>query len=243
MYYIIIPETLIGMFILLILCIVWGTGSLISASWAILLYGVFFILSILLLSMLFLTYLVGDDEKKGTPLYIRIFKFCCTFLFPFLTMCIVKKQIIDKYKYDDNTEFPIKGNVLLVLMGCIVIMILLFMLISKLNIFISIVIWSIVLLFSQQIKVNIVEQIAKHEIVTVISFEDKKTGKIYNATGNYYYNSGMLGDVTKDQVEVIDDNGEAKMLYRRSVRVCEYISRYDVLVETNADVNTLLNVN
>lgn len=158
-------------------------------------------------------------------------------------MCIVKKQIIDKYKYDDNTEFPIKGNVLLVLMGCIVIMMLLFMLISKLNIFISIIIWSIVLLFSQQIKVNIVEQIAKHEIVTVISFEDKKTGKIYNATGNYYYNSGMLGDVTKDQVEVIDDNGEAKMLYRRSVRVCEYISRYDVLVEENADVYTLLSVN
>lgn len=241
MYFIILlPEALLGMVILLILCVIWGTGNLISSFWASLLYGAFFILYIPLLAVSLLVYLVGDDEDNTTPLYVRLMKYFCTFLFPFLTMYISKKKILDKYIYYEGSDFPIRSTVLLTLVICIIIMIIFFWLICRLNIYISIVIWGAILLCSTQIRANIVEQIAKHEIVSVISFEDRKTGEIYKATGNYYYNSGMLGDITKNQVEVIDNNNEVKMIYRNSVKVSEYISRYDLLKKNNVDIDMLL---
>lgn len=39
---------------------------------------------------------------------------------------------------------------------------------------------------------------------------------------------------------MIDDNKEVKMIYRSSVKVSEYISRYDLLKENNVDIDMLL---
>lgn len=159
---------------------------------------------------------------------------------PFITMLIVKKQIVDKYIYDKNTEFPIKGTVLLTLIGAIILMVVVFMLINKVNVLVSVVIWGIILLASPTIKDNIVEQIAKHEIVSVISFQDKESKNVYKATGNYYYNSGMLGDITRNKVEIINEKGVAEMLNRDDMKVYDYISRYDVLMQTESDICELL---
>lgn len=240
-YFVVIPEAVLGVIALLLLCLVWGGGALISQFWTTLLYWAFFILFIPTLGLSLILYLVGnDDESKNPPVYKRLLSFCCAYLLPFITMIIVKKQIIDKYIYDETTEFPIKGTVLLVLVGAVILMVVIFMLISKLNVFVSIAIWGIILVASPVIKDNIVEQIAKHEVVSVISFQGKKSKKVLEATGNYYYNSGMLGDITKDQVEIINEKGVAEMVNRDGVIVYDYVSRYDILMETGTDISELL---
>lgn len=239
-YFIVIPEVVLGVIALLLLCLIWGGGALISQFWTTLLYWAFFILFIPTLGLSLILYLVGNDEGKNPPVYKRLLSFCCAYLMPFITMIIVKKQIVDKYIYDENTEFPIKGTVLLALIGAIVLMVVVFMLMSKLNVFVSIVIWGIILATSPFIKDNIVEQIAKHEVISVISFQDKDSKEVYEATGNYYYNSGMLGDITKDKVEIINEKGVAEMVNRDGVKVYDYISRYDILLETETDISELL---
>lgn len=239
-YFVVIPEVVLGVIALLFLCLIWGGGTLISQFWTSLLYWGFFILFIPTLVLSLILYLVGNEEGNNPPVYKRLLSFCCAYLMPFITMLIVKKQIVDKYIYDKNTEFPIKGTVLLTLIGAIILMVVVFMLINKVNVLVSVVIWGIILLASPTIKDNIVEQIAKHEIVSVISFQDKESKNVYKATGNYYYNSGMLGDITRNKVEIINEKGVAEMLNRDDMKVYDYISRYDVLMQTESDICELL---
>lgn len=249
MYYIIaIPEAAIGIIVLLLLCLVWTGGLLVSQFWASLLYWAFFIIYIPMSGFAFLLYLVGKDDGNDPPVYIRILRFCCSFLLPFIAMIIVKRQIVDRYIYDTETEFPVRGTVLLAIIGAVVLLVVFFMIISRLNVFLGIAVWAVILVLSPTIiKDYIVEQIARHEVITVVTFETKKSafqgiegGDIYKATGNYYHNSGTLGDITKNKVEVIDDDGETIMLNRDSVKVRDFISRYDILMETNSDLSELL---
>lgn len=248
MYYIVvIPEAAIGVIVLLLLCLAWTGGLLVSQFWASLLYWAFFVIYIPMSCIAFFLYLVGKDDGNDPPVYIRILRFCCSFLLPYIAMIIVKRQIVDKYIYDIETEFPIRGTVLLVVIGVTSLLVILFMIISRLNALLSIAVWGVILISSPFIKNYIVEQIARHEVITVVTFETKKSafqgiegGDVYKATGNYYHNSGMLGDITKNKVEVIDDEGETRMLNRDSVKVRDFISRYDVLMETNSDISELL---
>ncbi len=248
MYYIIaIPEAFIGIIVLLLLCFAWTGGFIISQFWASMLYWAFFIIYIPMLGVLLLSYLIGEDDENDPPIYIRILKFCCSFLLPFIAMIITKKEIIDKYIYDKETEFPVRGTVLLAVIGITVLMVIISMITSRLNVFLSIAVWGVILITSPFIKDYIVEQIARHEVITVLTFETEKSafqgvkgGDVYKATGNYYHNSGMLGDITTNKVEVINDEGETIMLDRGSVKVRDFISRYDILIETNSDISELL---
>lgn len=238
MYYIfIIPEIFFVVVFVFIIAAIWGGVMFISAFWATLLYYIFFLLFIPTLLISLLLYLDVDRSKMTKSFCSWI----CAFVMPFVTMIIVKRVILNNYKYLSDTYFPTEQKNLLYLVGFTIFLVLVFLLISKKNVYVSIAIWALVVLFSPAIKDGVVKQIAKHEIITVVSYKVKRTDYVYTPTG-YYEGENSAKNFNKLKVEVQKEDGTKLMIDGSKLKVNEYVSRYDALLQSQSgiDLNELL---
>lgn len=229
-YFFIVPEIFYVVVFVIIIAALWGGAIFISTFWATLLYYIFFILFIPILLISLLIYLDTDKAKMTKHFYSWI----CAFVMPFITMIIIKEIILDNYKYLSDTFFPTEQKNLLLLIGFTILLVLIFLLISKKNVFISIAIWALILLSSPLMKDVIVKQIAKNEIVTVISYKVKNTDYIYTATG-YYENEKNTKNFNKLKIEVQKEDGSKLMIDGSKLKVNKYISHYDILLQSQDD--------
>lgn len=232
-------STLLGVIVLILFALLLGGMELISVFWGWIIYGVFLAASIFEIIVMYQLYFLETDKFNFRTIK-KITRFLCSFVFPLLFMILTRRLFLKKVDFYKESPYPIQGTCFVVLIMVTIILGIIMIILSHVNIYISLILYASIILLSPVWTHAVDIEIAKHDVVEVISFEVKDSTRTQGTqiplekgdivkSANVFHPS-VFGSYPT--VEIYDEKGRVQQVLKSKLKVSQYISRYDITYAT-----------